>query len=66
MLDRLFEGPERFGCITLLHVDAGNLDPALSQRGYQPHRLLKVGLGTVGISNQEPMIVLSSVLVQYR
>jgi hypothetical protein len=26
----------------------------LSQRGYQPHRLLEVSFGAIGVSDQEP------------
>jgi hypothetical protein len=60
MLGRLLEGLERFGWITPFHVDASNLDPALCQRGCQLHRLLKVDLGAIGISDQEPTAVISS------
>jgi hypothetical protein len=57
MLRRLLEGFERFCWIALFHIDTRNLDPTLSQRGYQPHRLLKVNFGTIGVSDQEPTTV---------
>jgi hypothetical protein len=57
MFHRLLKGFERFCCVALLHVDAGDLNPALGQRGYQPYRLLEVGLGAIGVSDQKPITV---------
>jgi hypothetical protein len=59
MLDRFLESLERFWWVASFHVDTSNLYQALRQRGYQLQRLLKVGFGAIGISNQEPTTVLS-------
>jgi hypothetical protein len=59
VLCRLIEGLERFDWVALFHMHAGDLDPALGQGRCQPYRLFKVGLGAIGLSNQETITRLS-------
>jgi hypothetical protein len=51
VLDCLLEGFKRLGSVAQFHVYTGYLDPALSQRWFQPHRLFEVSFGTIGVPN---------------
>ena len=48
-LDCLLESFECLGRVALLHIYAGDLDPALSQRGLQLHRFFEVNFRTISV-----------------
>jgi hypothetical protein len=50
-LDCLVEGFECLGCVTLLHMYAGDLDPAMSKRWFQSQRFFEVSFGTISVPN---------------